>query len=378
MRVLVLAGGSPATVFALAPLATAARLRGHDVVVATTAEVAPFAVSTGLPAVTVTDETMRRFMFADRAGESLSLPSSPSERLLFNGRGFGRMAAGSLSGLRELTRDFPVDLIVGGSLCYAAPLLAAEIGVPFVRHTWDLGEPPEMDLGAAEELRPELDALGLGAIPDTDLWVDICPPSLRGPVSGPRQNMRFVPFNEQRPLEPGTYRRGERPRVCVTAGSRVSHEDEVEYLAALLTSINPLDVDIAVAAPEPVALALRATAPRVRAGWFPLDVLLSTCDAMVHHGGGQSALTALNAAVPQLLIPNIPKMLAPCVRIAEAGAAIVLEDGGTPGHIGAAVGELLEARPYLSAARAVRYEIGAQPAPPDVVASLEDLVGARR
>ncbi|MFE7430540.1 nucleotide disphospho-sugar-binding domain-containing protein [Streptomyces sp. NPDC057545] len=175
-------------------------------------------------------------------------------------------------------------------------------------------------------------ALGLDGLPEAALWVDICPPTLRAaPSPGPRQSMRFVPYNEQRALQPWMYRGGDRPRVCVTAGSRVSHEAELAYLQELVDSIAGLDVELVVAAPEAVAKDLKADPEQVRAGWIPLDVLLTTCRLIVHHGGGQTSLTALNAGVPQLLIPNIPKMLPPCERISARGAAITLpEDRQSP------------------------------------------------
>ncbi|WP_256104216.1 nucleotide disphospho-sugar-binding domain-containing protein [Streptomyces sp. ODS05-4] len=375
MKMLFLTGGSPATVFAPAPLAAAARLAGHEVLVASPDEMVPFTSAVGLPTVPVTAGTMRGFMFADRDGRALDLPADPGERLRFNGRGFGRFAAASLPALRALAADWAPDLVVGGSLCYAAPLLAAEVGVPFVRHTWDLGEPPGIDEGAADELAPELSALGLDGLPGTDLWVDICPPSLRAAdAPGPRQSMRFVPYNEQRALQPWMYRAPERPRVCVTAGSRVSHEDELAYLQDLLDSVADLDVELVVAAPEAVARGLKADPDRVRAGWIPLDVLLTTCRLIVHHGGGQTSLTALNAGVPQLLIPNIPKMLPPCERISARGAALTLPaDRQSPAELRAAAEEILGAPSYLAQARAVRAEIARQPGPAEVVARLEDL-----
>ncbi|AWL41301.1 MULTISPECIES: nucleotide disphospho-sugar-binding domain-containing protein [unclassified Streptomyces] len=375
MRILFVTGGSPATVFAVAPLAVQARLSGYDVLVATTEEMSPFVTSVGLPAVPVTDGTMLRFMFHDRDGQPLTLPADPAERLFFNGRGFGRLATASLPGLRALAADWPPDLVVGGSLCYAAPLLAAELGIPSVRHTWDLGEPPGIDRGADAELAPELALLGLDGIPSTDLWVDICPPSLRDPAPGPRQDMRFVPYNEQRALEPWTYRRGPRPRVCVTAGSRVSQDDEVAYLRELVDSIAGLDVEVAVAAPHAVAERLRADAPGVRAGWLPLDTLLTTCDLIVHHGGGQTALSALNAGVPQLLIPNIPKMFPPCDRIAAHGSAITLTLGEQHrDRLREAAEELLYTPSYRDRSRSVRAEIAAQPSPAEVVGALQGLV----
>lgn len=377
MRLLFLAGGSPATVFALSPLATAARNAGHEIVMASTEEMMPFIAGVGIPCVPVTEQDMRQFMFADRNGSPLAVPEDPAERLFFNGRGFGRMAAASLDALMTLVEDWRPELVVGGSLCFAAPLVASRSGVPWVRHTWDLGEPAEIDVGAAAELAPELEALGLDGIAAPDLWVDICPPSLRPPSKpdgGPRQSMRFIPYNQQRRLEPWMYTRGQAPRVCVTAGSRVTRDAYLDYLEDLVGKIAALDAEVVVAAPDDVAADIRAKTPFVRSGWVPLDTLLFTCDLLVHHAGGQSCLTALNAGVPQLLIPNIPKMVPPCRRLSDYGAASMLLPGDdSPENVAEAGRKLLSEPGHRERAMALRHEMATMPPPAEVVGVLEKL-----
>lgn len=376
MKILFVTGGSPATVFALAPLASAASLAGHDVLVASPEDIAPYVTGIGLPVLPVTDGTMRRFMLEDRAGASLSIPADPQERIHFNGEGFGRLAAATLPRLRSLAADWAPDLVVGGSLCYAAPLLAHELGVPWVRHTWDLGEPPGMDNGAATELAIELEAVGLDGLPVPALWVDICPPGLRAAhlAPGPRHSMRFVPANLRRPLEPWMLRRAGRPRVCVTAGSRASGADGVAELVGLARTVEGIDGELVVAAPQDMADALAVEVPGARVGWFALDTLLATCDLIIHHGGGQTAMTALHAGVPQLLVPTIPKMLEPCRRIEERGAAVVLAEGEqSGGRIARAATELLAGPGPRERAAEIGAEIAAQPSPHQVVSVLQSL-----
>ncbi|MCP3759037.1 nucleotide disphospho-sugar-binding domain-containing protein [Streptomyces sp. TBY4] len=376
MKILFVTGASPATVFALVPLATAARLAGHQVLVASPEDMTSYVTSTGLPVLPVTEGTMRQFMLEDREGRALSIPADPRERIRFNGEGFGRLAAATLPRLRALAADWGPDLVVGGTLCYAAPLLAHELGVPWVRHTWDLGEPPGMDAGAAAELAAELAGVGLDALPVPALWVDICPPGLSAPdpAPGPRRPMRFVPANLRRPLEPWMLRRPDRPRVCVTAGSRVSGQEEVAELAELARTVEGLDGELVVAAPQEVADGLAAVVPGVRAGWFALDTLLATCDLIVHHGGGQTAMTALHAGVPQLLVPTIPKMLEPCHRIEARGAALVLPPGEqSAARVAAAAAELLAGPGFRARAREIAAEIAAQPGPDRMVRVLESL-----
>ncbi|MEU0677002.1 glycosyltransferase [Streptomyces sp. NPDC006172] len=374
MRVLFLAGGSPATVFALVPLATAARNGGHDVVVAATADMVEVITSAGLPAASVTPRAMRDFMLADRTGSPLSLPAEPGERMRFGGHGFGRLAAGSLPALRELGRAWRPDVVVGGALAFGAALLAAELKVPYVRHAWDMGEPAAMELGAADELAPELAELGLAELPAADLWIDICPPSVADPAAPSGLSTRFVPCALQRQLEPWMYTRGERRRVCVTAGSRVSKEYEFDHLDALVGRVRGPDVEVLVAAPEEAATALRERHPGVRAGWLPLDTVLPTCDLLLHAGGGQTALTAVRAGVPQMVVPNMPKLWGPNRRLADYGVArlpAVGEDG--PGDVARVCREMLATPSYARRAAELAAELAALPGPAEAVPHLEKL-----
>jgi hypothetical protein len=118
MRLLFVAAGSPATVFALVPLATAARNAGHQVFVAGTEDMVPVITGTGLPAVSMTKRTMRDCMFTSGDGAALTLPTDPAERMRFGGRGFGRLAAYSLDTLTELCSVWRPDVIIGGTLSF--------------------------------------------------------------------------------------------------------------------------------------------------------------------------------------------------------------------------------------------------------------------
>ncbi|MDF3293381.1 glycosyltransferase [Streptomyces silvisoli] len=372
LKTLFVAAGSPATVFALAPLATAARNAGHEVFVAATEDMMPVVVGAGLPGVAVTGKTMRDYMFATRDGVPLVLPTDTTTRLHFGGHGFGRLAADSMAALRALGRAWRPDIVIGGTLSFAAGLLAAELGVPYVRHAWDMGEPVEMDLGAEEELAPELARLGLERLPEPRLWIHICPPRMLTPDAAVGAVMRFVPTGRQRQLEPWMYTAGDRPRICVTAGSRVSRDQDLDFLEGLVAEVGRLDVELVIAAPEEAAAAL--TRPQVRAGWLPLGTVLRTCDALVHSGGGQTALTAMQAGVPQLVVPNMPKLVSHSRRLSEFGAAITLLPGqDTCEAITAACHQLVSEPSYTQRSRELAADIAALPDPAEVLSLVEQL-----
>lgn len=380
MKILFLAGGSPATVFALAPLAQTARNAGHEVFMASSEEMLPYVAGAGLPAVPVTDVTPPEWMFTDRDGSKLALPHEPIEEMRFAGRGFARLGVHSLPRLTALVEAWRPDLVVAGMLSYAAGLICTRYGIPFVRHAWDPAAPTEMDFGANQVLRPELDELGLDALPEPDMWIDICPPSLRPPDSVPAQMMRWIPGNQQKRLEPWMYTRPEgKRRVAITAGSqaggKVARGQYGGLLREMYENLKSVDAEIVVAAPESIAADLRDELLGVRIGWIPLDVLAPTCDVIVSHGGGVTSMTATNAGVPQLLVPTLMHTVAPSERWAEYGAALTIPRGeDTPERSAAAVRELLANPSYRVKSQELAREIHALPLPIEVLSLLEKLV----
>lgn len=382
MKILFVAGGSPATVFALAPLATAARNAGHQVFMASNDAMMPVVAGAGLPAVAVTPHPISHFITTDRNGIPLTIPQDPVRQALFTGRWFARMAAASMATLHRLSATWRPDVVVGGTMCYAAPLLATRLGVPYVRQAWDAIEADQIHPGADQELRPELAELGLDKLPEPDLFIDICPPSLRPDKATAAQPMRFVPANRQAELKPWMYTKGDRPRVCVTSGSRVvpgpSYDQNYKFLRTLVETIGELDVEMVVAAPEEVAADLRAELAGVLAGWIPLDVVAPTCDLLVHHAGGVTSLTALNAGVPQVLVPKGAVLVPPAERIARFGAARTIgPDQDDPETIAAACAAVLADPSYRDRAMALSAEIATMPPPAELVGLLETLQRGR-
>ncbi|MER5494706.1 glycosyltransferase [Streptomyces sp. NPDC002490] len=373
MKILFVASGSPATVFALAPLATAARNAGHDVFMGAVEDMVPYIASAGIPALSIAPSSIRRYATMDRMGNPVRMPETPEEELDFAGHWFGRMAAGSMDALRELAANWRPDVVVGGSMSFAAALIAAELGVPHVRQAWDTGDAWRTDPAASEELQPELTALGLDRLPDPDLFVDICPPSLRPADAPVAQMMRWVPANGQRQLEPWMYTKGDRPRVLITSGSRLVFAKKTGFLRGLVAAMAGLDAEVVIATLDEVAEELRAELPGVRAGWVPLDVVVSTCDVVVHHAGGVTALTAMNAGVPQLIVPQGGNFVEAGLRISDFGAAITADEN-TPEAVHEGCRELIGNPSYGERARALSAEIAALPLPAEVVEALERLV----
>ncbi|MFI6358592.1 glycosyltransferase [Streptomyces sp. NPDC050743] len=375
---LFVAAGSPATVFALAPLATAARNAGHQVVIAANGDMMPVVASMGLPATATTDLPIKEFITKGRDGKPVAIPSGPDEEAHFTGSWFARMALAGLPPLEELAERWGPDVIVGGTLSYVAPLLAARLGIPHVRQTWDAIDADDIHDGARTELAPDLPTLGLDRMPEPDLLIDICPPSLRPAQAAPALPMRHISaVRHDGPLESWMYTRGERPRICVTSGSRVaknSYDENFAFLRTLARDLAAWDAELVVAAPEAVAETLRPELPGARVGWMPLDVVAPTCDLMVHHGGGVTTLSGLAAGVPQLLIPKGAVLRTPALRVADQGAGITLLPGeDTPDAVATACRELLEKPGFRQRAGELAAEITRMPVPAQLVPVLEQL-----
>ncbi|AGI86993.1 glycosyltransferase [Streptomyces albidoflavus] len=374
MRFLFVTGGSPATAYAITPLATAARNAGHEVLVASNQETMAAIAGAGLPGVCVSSVPIRHHITHDRQGVPLVRSDDPEEQVRSIGDAFGRMAAAYQEPLFALARDWRPDVVVGGTLTFSAPVLAARLGVPHVRHAWDSGEPVAVDVAAEREMRPELEALGLDGIPASQLLIDVCPPSVR-PSEGAWDavSMRWIPCNLQPPLEPWMYTKSGRRRVAVTAGTKTAPGYFFDYLVELVAKLKGLDAEILVSAPEAVAAEL-GEATGMHVGWLPFDVVARTCDLLVHHAGGGTALTGMAYGVPQLLIPNMPKLVPPSERLADYGAArMILPGDDTPAAVTSAAQDLLTTASYGERARSLAEEVAGMPSPAEVVHLVENI-----
>ena len=346
MKFLFTAGGGQATVFAAAPLATAARNAGHEILLAADEPLLGTAQAIGLPAA-----------------------ATPHPKL----------TSARLDALTDLAEAWHPDLVVGG-LSYVPGVLATRLNVPYVRQAWDVPR-ADMKQKAEEDLRPELDRLGLAGLPDPDLFIDVCPPPLRPSYNLGAQPMRWIPRNRQCRLEPWMYTRPKgRHRVLITSGTRTRMLGiPASSMRHLVRELTLAGAEVLIAAPEEAApeigAAFGAELGDVRIGWIPLDVVASSCDLAVHHGGATTAMTIMNAGVPHLIIPDNGYGKAVAQAVSGFGAALMLppeQDGQDPGEaIATGCREVLSTPRYAQRARALVTEIAALPTPAEVVRALE-------
>jgi UDP:flavonoid glycosyltransferase YjiC (YdhE family) len=98
--------------------------------------------------------------------------------------------------------------------------------------------------------------------------------------------------------------------------------------------------------------------------WVPLAALLAGSDAVIHHGGSGTTLTALNAGLPQYVLPQGADQFqnAGIIATSGAGAAVAPTDLNAD-----RLGELLADTPMRAAAQAISAEMAKQPTPADLV-----------
>ena len=184
MRVLFTAGPAYGHLFPMLPLAGAARRAGHEVVIATGAELAPVIEERGFTVWPVGPswaeaEAMRREVYAE-----LPEQPSPQERLRASAVGlFGAPAARRAADLVPRAREWRPDLVVHEVSELAGAIAAARTGARHVVHGITLMPPEHVDAlmhAFAGLCRSwDLPDLADGILDRT--YLDIVPPSLRPP-----------------------------------------------------------------------------------------------------------------------------------------------------------------------------------------------------
>ncbi|MBO0866925.1 MAG: DUF1205 domain-containing protein [Micromonosporaceae bacterium] len=395
----------------LVPLGWALQAAGHQVVVAAPPPFARTITDSGLtalpagPEVDVSEQLRRRFAQLspeERAAATFEHPESrgapvappPGRRnrdLAHNqlGRQMLRVVldgtADMLDDVLGFARDWRPHLVVFEPTGFVGPVVAAILGIPTVRQLWapDLCAP--MQGISARILGPVVAPFGLSDVDITGtVTLDPCPPRLQVRDAIRRHPIRYVTYNGPMtvPTWLGRLSTGGRPRVCVTWGTTIHNLGLLDtYLAPrVLAALAGLDVEVVVAALPSQRETLGELPPNVvHCGPVPLRMLLPTCAAVVHQSGSGTTMSSVVCGVPQLTIPMSQDTIFIANQLAATGAGIHLRAAEADAQgIRAAVLQLLSDPGYAAAARRLRDEALALPAPADVVEQLWTLVGVSR
>lgn len=363
MRVMITTSPGIGHIFPQVPTAWALRAAGHEVLFAAPGNPDRVA-SAGLPVVDPAPGFDFRGLFATfiaEQGGGLDIVSQL----------FAAVSAPSVEEVLRLATDWRPDLIISGPVEGAGALAAAVLGVSAVVHGIGPGQSPDLGAGVAEVMRETYQRFGAEPRPAA-AFLDVSPPSLRAPgVAG--ISLRYVPFNGGGLLDPWLTVPRTRPRITVTLGTVLPLMAGVGSLATVITAAADVAAEFvfALGGADPTTLGELPANVRL-VDWVPLNALLSVSDAVVHHGGAGTMMTALAAGIPQLVLPQGADQFLNADAVARVGAGEVVAATDLDAT---RLTELLTDPAKRAAATAIAEELASQPSPADVVPALEKLLG---
>jgi glycosyltransferase (activator-dependent family) len=307
-----------------------------------------------------------------------------------------------LADLVDFAGHWQPDLVVRDPLAYAAGIAAEACGAAHVRLLWCADvwgrsrETFRHYVAHAPERRgqdPLAEWLSASGEPygvrfseelvDGQATIDMLPAELRLPSTLRELPMRYVAHNGPAVVwdwlrEPVT-----RPRVCLTLGTSNIEGYGDDYVSVLTVLRELADLDIEV-------VAALAPAQRAKLGEVPanarivdnvaLHTLLPSCSAIIHHGGFGSFATALDNAVPQMIVStSVSDHELRGRALEQSGAGALLHHTrATPSAVGDALRHLLNEPAVARSARRLRDAMATMPPPARLVDDLENLAAARR
>ncbi len=359
------------------PLAWALRAAGHEVLLLNNGPGARAAAGAGLP---VVDPLPERDLWAEFmafvGGARPAAGPKPDERQA-KGGSFGWFGEQLIDGMLPVARAFRPDLVLSTLEQGAGPLLAAELGVPLVEHGIRIatGGADEHSVRfrdfIAAHLEPTRERLGIGEPAERAATIDMRPPSLGGTASDTQWLMRYVPYNESRVVPAWVTQPPDRPRICVTLGSVLPALGGLGALRGILADLSTMDVEVLLALGDIDLSDLGELPGNVRAlGWMPLNALLPTCSAILHHAGSATVATPMVYGVPQVALPRFADQPLNAKLVASSGVGLVIEE---PAEARGALTKVLDDTTFTDHAARLRDEIAAQPSPATIATRLAEL-----
>jgi UDP:flavonoid glycosyltransferase YjiC (YdhE family) len=349
--------------YPMLPLASAARAAGHDVVLATSIDMAPLLHAVGLSTWSI------GITHAQAGG------NRQSSWLDY----FEVSASRRIAQLTARCMQWRPDLIIHEETELAGPVVAAALGVRSV--VQGLGPMPPVRLldwfaAAIERLASKATAKGVVDAWRRATYLHPCPPafaSAQGPIW--QDVLALRPTTPGRKAEPALVRRIERlphgRSVFLTLGT--VYGGNTAALVQAVDGLRDLGVNLIVAVgPEGDPSHLERRGDHVLAERLvPLASVLARCTAVVSQGGSGVMFGAMAHALPQLMLPQGADQFRNAEVGVHTGAALALEPpAATPAAIGDAVDRLLKEASFTSAAQRLRGQIAAMPSADDAVAVL--------
>ncbi|MGW2261847.1 activator-dependent family glycosyltransferase [Streptomyces sp. NPDC001780] len=428
MRILFATYSEKTHFLSMVPLAWTLRAAGHDVRVASQPELVDVITTAGLPAVPVgTDHALwavarrilnERFAAFDpqlyretRLGRTPPFDLPRQQHLITWEylRGADRDAAATarlinssmLDQLVAFARSWRPDLVIWEPTSYAAPIAARAADAPHVRFMWgpdhygalrghfrrvrDEQPPAERTDALADWIGEQAARHGVAFGEDLitgQATLDQLPPSLRRRGDLDYLPIRYVPYGGAAVLPDWLREPPARTRVALTLGLSATDRfgGYVLPVGEILRALGDLDIEVVATIAQQERKKLGPVPDNVRVVTFaPLHALLSTCTAVIHHGGAGTVATSSLLGLPQLIVPDQGDGEYAATRMAEQGAGILLQPADADGpSVRARLERLLREPVFTRRAAELREEVRALPTPHEVAGRLEELVARLR
>ncbi len=388
MRVLLLSTPVSTHFAPLVPIGWALQAAGHQVLVAGQPDLVGPSVDAGLSILPVGEAFHVAEVLAaglPPGARHIEVQGRPPEGQLGAGaRVWAMHARYTAEAYLRLAREWRPDLIVSDRLEFGARVVGAALGVPVVQHRWGVDViATAAEAPARRTLAALCGRLGVaGGVPAPDLTLDPCPPGLQSPDVPAGTPVRFVPNNGTGVRPDWAARSGVRRRVCVSLGRltlALGGLGLVRTIAEAAGGVPDCETVITVDAADadrlgPLPASVRVVDP------VPLDLVLESCDAVVHHGGSGTELTATLFGLPQLALPQLLDAFVVGDRLEACGAGISLAtaaEQNDPATVRAALTTLLDDPAPRQAAQALAAAMRDMPTPAALVPRFEELAARR-
>ncbi len=286
------------------------------------------------------------------------------------------MAPSTLEDLLPIVAEWQPHVLVHDEGDYAAPVAAAQSGIPWITHAWGSPLRPTGELAELKEhVSPLWTAHGLSVPASGGLYlhalVNPCPRFLQSDSPG---------VSVEWPVRPMTFSQEAEPLITdayVGFGTVPTFANALAELAAAVRSCTDRGMRVVVTAPsQNLREQLAAIDHRlVEAREFVnLAALLPVCKVAITHAGAGTVLASLGAGVPLVLIPRgTPSQIrmAQACESAGVGRSCVDEFG-----IEEAVSDVLSNPAIATRSKYAATYLAGMPAASEVAARAEALVDA--
>ena len=365
----------------MVPLIRAVQGAGHQVRVATGADLAPAVHRHGFP-IWAVGPTLSQ-IWAETASTADPTQDEEEQQRRAAAALFGYPAVVRARQLVPMAASWRPDVVVHELYELAGWEAAAAAGAPDVLHGFGVleGSLPELaeHVGSvvAEQLGTPNRASDLFAAP----YLDPCPPSLQSPELNqfgnalsirPEVGASYPGERLPDPLRRLPYRR----TIYLTLGTAFNTPESWRLALEAVRELNVNviattggDLDPADLGPQPAHVAM--------ARFVPQALVLRGVDAVVCHCGSGTMLGALAEGRPVVALPMAADQFANAEQVVRAGAGLAVPaDGRTPEAIRSAIEQVLETPSFAQAAHALQAEIAAMPSAEQRLAELVERAGA--